>query len=111
MDTLRVTIEAPAGHYISKVTYSQKGTGSVARIGFASGSGNWTVGGQVLNLGSFGTNPTLSRSHDLSDRQPTRVSVSVTMNLAAFAPPYAGSAALSLSGAEILVETLPLPLQ
>ena len=110
MDTLNLSIRAPYGFYISKVTYNQRGSGSVARIGFAGGAGNWVVAGVPANLGTFGTNPTLSRTVDLSARRLTTVTMSVTVNLSAYATYTSGAASLTLSGADVTVELLPIPL-
>ena len=111
MDTLSFTVTAPEGFFISRITYNQRGSGSVARIGFAGGAGNWTIDGVALNLGTFGTSPALSRSVDLAERKLTTVSLTVTMNLSAFATSSLGSATLTLTGADVLVEIEPLPLQ
>jgi hypothetical protein len=112
MDTLHVTITAAKECYcyISKITYSQKGTGAVARIGFAGGAANWVVEGVAQNLGTFATNPTLSRSMVPAGR-PTTVSMSVTVNLSSFATSSLGAASLLLREADVLVEVLPLPLE
>jgi len=110
MDTINLSIRAPYGFYISKVTYNQQGTGSVARIGFAGGAGNWVVAGVPRNLGTFGTNPTLSRTVDLGARRLTSLTMSVTINLSACATQTSGSATLALTGADVTVELLPLAL-
>lgn len=111
MDTLNVRIEAPDGFYISKITYNQRGGGSVVRIGFIGGAGTLVVNGQGTNLGTFATAATLSRSVNLTGRNLTTVAVSVSVNLSAFATASLGAATLSLTGADLLVELLPLPLQ
>ena len=110
MDTLNVSIRAPWGYYISKVTYSQQGTGSVARIGFAGGAGNWIVAGVPANLATFGTSPTLSREMDLDARRLTSLTMSVTINLSAYATATSGAASLALTGADVEVELKALPL-
>jgi hypothetical protein len=111
MDTINLSIRAPFGFYISRVTYSQRGIGTVARIGFAGGAGNWMIAGVPANLGTFGTNPTLSRTVDLSARRLTTVTMAVTINLSAYAAATSGAATLALTGADVTVQLLPLPLQ
>jgi hypothetical protein len=111
MDTINLSIRAPFGFYISRVTYSQRGIGTVARIGFAGGAGNWIIAGVPANLGTFGTNPTLSRTVDLSARRLTTVTMAVTINLSAYAAATSGAATLALTGADVTVQLLPLPLQ
>jgi hypothetical protein len=110
MDTLNVVITAPAGYYISSVTYNQQGSGFISRTGFAGGAGTLVVNGQGTSLGVFATNPTLSRTVNLMGRNLTTVSVSVSVNLSAFATVSLGSATLSLTDAEIVVGLSPLSL-
>lgn len=110
MDTINVAVRAPFGFYISRVTYRQRGSGSVARIGFAGGAGNWVVAGVPANLGTFSTNPTLSRTMDVSAKRLTSLNLSVTINLSAYATATSGSATLTLTGADVTVELLPIPL-
>lgn len=110
MDTISFRVEAPAGYYISKITYAQAGTGSIARTGKASGGATWVVGDYAGNLGLFGTNPTLSRTMDLTGMNMTFVPVSITNALFAYATPYLGSASVAVTSAEVLVELELLPL-
>lgn len=111
MDTLDVVIEAPSGYYISSVTYSQQGTGFVSRVGFTGGAGTLTVNGRSTSLGVFATNPNLAtRTVNLTDQNLTKVTVSVAVNLSAFATPSLGTAIVSLTGADIVVGLAPLPL-
>ena len=67
------------------------------------------MGTTLAPLGIFGTNPTLSGTIDLTDQFLTTVPVSITVGLHAFSTPTLGSATVSLSGAEVDVELLPLP--
>jgi len=108
MDTISFRVVAPEGYYIAKVTYSQRGTGVVLRTGRAAGTTNWIVGKIVADLGAFATNPTLSDTIDLSASRLTEVPVSITNSLFAFSTPLLGSATVSLSGADVIVELLPL---
>lgn len=108
MDTISFVVEAPEGFYISKITYSQRGIGSVIRTGSASGGGNWIVGDTTANLGTHGTNPTWTRSMNLEGKKLTRVPVSITSSLFAFSTPTLGAANVSILGAEVSVELAPL---
>ena len=110
MDTISFQVEAPAGFYISAITYSQQGTGSIARTGKAYGGVSWVVGDQAGSLGFFGTNPTLlPRTIDLTGMNKTVVPVSITIALFAYATPYLGSASLEVSSADVVVDLQPLP--
>jgi hypothetical protein len=107
-DTISFRIEAPAGFYVSKVTYQQRGTGSMYRTGKAAGAATWVVGGIAAELGVFGTNPTLSGTIDLTGKNLTSLSVSITDALFAYATPSLGSATVEITGADVTVELLPL---
>src|SRR5262245_36910426 len=109
MDTISFLVEAPPGFYVARITYSQKGTGSLSRSGRAAGGTQWTVGAAAIDLGTFEINPTLSASIDLTGQLGTVYPVSITTSLFAFALPQVGSAAVTLTSAEVLVELLPLP--
>jgi hypothetical protein len=108
MDTISLRIEAPSGFYISKITYSQSGSGSAYRTGKASGAANWVVADYAANLGTFSTNPTTSQTVDLTGLNLTVVPVSITNALFAYATPTSGSATVSITGAEVVVEVTPL---
>ncbi len=107
-DTISFKIEAPRGYYVTKITYTQKGSGSVVRTGGASGVATWVVGGYAYNLGTFGNNPSLTKSLDLSRLRWTSVPVSITTALFAFSTPQLGSATVSITSAEVLVEVKPI---
>jgi hypothetical protein len=109
MDTISVKIAAPAGYYIAKVTYTQRGTGVVLRTGKAAGGTTWTVGDVSRPLGTFGTNPALTGTVNLTGQNRTVVPVSVTTSLFAFATPSLGSASVQVTGADLSVQLLPLP--
>lgn len=109
MDTIGFTVKAPEGSYIAKITYSQRGTGSISRTGKISGGASWIVGSAAVPLGIFGSNPTITNSIDLTEQYQTTLPVSITVGLHAFATPTLGSATVSLSGADVEVELLPLP--
>jgi hypothetical protein len=104
MDTIRFRVNAPAGYYIAKITYTQRGTGTAERTGKVSGGAHWVVGDFALNLGGFTTTPGMSRTVDLTGRNLTTVPVSITASLSAFATPQLGSATLALTGADVYVQ-------
>lgn len=52
-DTISFVVEAPSGYYISTITYTQRGTGAIARSGKATGSSQWVVDNQPEDLGVF----------------------------------------------------------
>jgi hypothetical protein len=108
MDTISFKINAPSGFYISRITYTQKGSGSVVRTGKASGGSTWVVGDFSYDLGTFGTSPNLTRTLDLRHLRWRSVPVSITTSLFAFSTVQLGSATVSITSAEVLVEVLPL---
>jgi hypothetical protein len=108
MDTIRFRVTAPAGYYIAKITYTQRGVGSQVRTGKVSGGAHWVVGDSAFNLGTFSTTPGLSRTVDLTGRNLTSLPVSITASLFAYATPTSGAAALQLIGADVHVQLLPL---
>jgi hypothetical protein len=108
MDTIRFRVKAPAGYYIAKMTYTQRGTGTAERTGKVSGGAEWVVGDFASHVGTFTTTPGMSRTIDLTGRNLTSVGVSVTASLYAFATPSLGSATLALTGADVHVQLLPL---
>ena len=109
MDTIGFRVTAPAGFYISKISYSQQGGGTVVRTGRAAGMTNWVVDEVAADLGQFATDPSLSGTFDLTDLFLTSVPVSITNSLFAFSTPALGSAEVALTSAEVLVELLPCP--
>jgi hypothetical protein len=107
MDTISFNVKAPSGYYITRMTYTQKGTGSAFGTGKASGQTTWLVGGFAYDLGTFSTKPTRSKSLDLTTLRWSSVPVSITTTLSAYATTSRGSATLSITGAEVLVEVAP----
>jgi hypothetical protein len=107
-DTLSARIHAPEGYYISKVTYSQRGTGFVLRTGRAAGASNWVVDDMADDLGTYATNPSLTRTVDLTGMNKTFVPVSITTGLFAFSTPTLGAAQVAVTSAHITVEVLPI---
>jgi hypothetical protein len=110
-DTIAVRIQAPDGYYISKVTYAQRGTGSVVRTGRAAGASNWVVDDVADDLGAYGTSPSLTRTRDLTGLNKTFVPVSVTTGLFAFSTPQLGSAQVGITSAHIRVEVAPIEVE
>jgi hypothetical protein len=108
MDTIRFRVTAPAGYYIAKITYTQRGVASAVRTGKVSGGAHWVVGDSAFNLGTFSTTPGLSRTVDLTGRNLTSLPVSITASLFAYATPQGGAATLQLVGADVYVQLLPL---
>ena len=109
MDTISFSIKAPAGYYVAKVTYTQRGTGSVLRTGKASGAATWTVGDVTQSLATFSTNPAFTRTIDLTGQNRTTVPVSITNSLFAYATPSLGSAMVHITSADLKVQLLRLP--
>ena len=107
MDTISFKIEAPKGQRISKVIYTQRGTGSQIRLGRAAGATHWVVGEYAAQLGVFGTNPSLVGVADFSAQPQAVVDVSITTGLFAFAAPTSGSASIEVTSAEVQVELVP----
>jgi hypothetical protein len=108
MDTISFRIDAPSGFYVSRITYTQSGSGSALRTGKAAGAATWVVAGRPDDLGVFSTNPARSATIDLGDQRLTSVPVSVSASLFAYATPTSGSATVSVKAAEVVVELLPL---
>jgi hypothetical protein len=108
MDTIRFRVKAPAGYYIAKITYTQRGVGTAVRTGAVSGGAHWVVGDFAFSLGTFTTTPGLSRTVDLTGRNLTSLPVSITTSLFAYATPTSGAATLQVIGADVLVQLLPL---
>jgi hypothetical protein len=109
MDTISFLIEAPHNFYVAKITYTQRGAGTISRTARAAGGVHWVVDGVPADLGLFDTNPTLSGTVDLTGQNKILVPVSITCGLFTFAPPLMGSATISITSAEVLVKLLPLP--
>jgi hypothetical protein len=103
MDTISFKIEAPLGYFVSKVVYTQQGTGSTARNSLEAGGATWVVAGVPGNLGVFSADPSLSVTRDLASSRLTSVPVSITVSL------FASTGSISVTGAGVRVELLPLP--
>src|SRR4051812_34163265 len=81
MDTISFTIEAPAGHFISRVIYAQEGTGATGRTDISAGGATWVVAGIPDDLGVFSNDPNLSGTVDLTSLRLRSVPVSITVSL------------------------------
>jgi hypothetical protein len=103
MDTISFTIKAPTGYFISKVTYTQQGTGLTGRTSVEAGGATWVVAGVAGNLGVFSNDPSLSGTVDLTPLRLTSVPVSITVSL------FASTGSVAVTGAGVHVELLPLP--
>jgi hypothetical protein len=111
MDTISFNVHAPAGQYVSSITYEQTGDASIINVGGASGASNWVIGGEPEHIGSFRTNPSLSQTVPLTDSPLTVVPVSITTGLFAFNPPTdtGGDATVRLTSAKVTVTFAELP--
>jgi hypothetical protein len=103
MDTIGFTIEAPPCQFISKVTYTQQGTGATDRTSVSAGGATWVVAGVPRTLGVFSNDPSLSGAVDLTSLRLTSVPVSITVSL------FASTGSVAVTGAGVHVELLPLP--
>jgi hypothetical protein len=104
MDTISLRITAPAGYFIAKVTYTQRGTGSIVRTGKLLCGGTLVVAESASSLGTYSTSPSRTQTVDLTSRRLTVVPVSITNSLNAFATSSLGSATVTLTGADITVQ-------
>jgi hypothetical protein len=102
MDTISFTVQAPAGFYVSRITYSQQGAGSLLRGSVEAGSATWVVDGRPAVLGVFGSDPTLTATADLTGLNRTSVPVSITLAL------FASTGSVVVNAADVLVEFLPI---
>ena len=102
MDTISFKIKAPLGFYVSKITYTQRGTGFSGRTSSSSGGATWVVAGHSASLGIFSTDPTLIGTANVKAMKLTSVPVSITVSL------FAGSGSVAVTSADVLVEVLPL---
>jgi hypothetical protein len=114
LDTVYVTVQALPGYYLSRITYTQRGTCATARTGMVAGGANWSVDGVAREISRFGSRKCeaaaynapyeLSGSVDLTDVHRSAVSVSITSGLFAFATPNLGFASVSIASADVRIE-------
>ena len=101
-DTISFTVEAPDGFYVAKITYTQRGSGSIFRTSVSGGGATWVVNGRTALLGIFSNNPNLTGTADLTDLQLTSVPVSITDSL------FSATGAMAITSADVVVTLLPL---
>lgn len=109
MDTISFRVTAPAGFYISRLTYSQVGKLSTSRGGGARWAGNWVVDNVAADLAEATccATPKVSRTIDLTGQNKTSLPVSISNALFAHGISVTSGTA-SISRATVLVEVLPL---
>src|SRR6185503_15385291 len=66
MDTISFTVNAPVGFYVSRITFTQRGTGWTCRTCSSGGAATWIVAGHPASLGVFTNNPALSGTADVA---------------------------------------------
>ena len=98
MDTISFTIEAPDGHFISKVIYAQEGIGATGRTDISAGGVTWVVAGIPNSLGVFSNDPNLSGTVDLTSFRLSSVPVSITVSL------FASTGSVAVTGAAVHAE-------
>jgi len=103
MDAINFVAKAPAGFYITRITYTERGTGFTGRTAISAGAATWIVAGRPGSLGVFTNNPNLSRSADLSASRLTTVPVSITLSL------FASTGSVSVTSADVVVTLARLP--
>jgi hypothetical protein len=102
MDTISFKVKAPAGFYVAKIVYTQRGTGSTLRTSVSRGAANWVVNGVSANLGTFTSNPGLVGMVDLTGLKLTSVPVSITDSL------FATTGTVEITSADVVVTLKPL---
>jgi hypothetical protein len=101
MDTITFNVTAPAGFYVAKITYTQRGTGWTCRTCSSAGAAEWVVAGHPASLGVFSNNPALTATADLTALKLATVPVSITDSL------FATTGSVSITGADVRVKLLP----
>ena len=101
MDTISFTVNAPAGFYVAKIIFAQRGSGWTCRTCSSAGAATWVVAGHPASLGVFTNNPTLSGTADLTALKLTTVPVSITDSL------FATTGSVTITGADVVVQLLP----
>jgi hypothetical protein len=101
MDTISFTVNAPIGFYVSRITFTQRGTGWTCRTCSSGGAATWVVAGHPASLGVFTNNPALSGTVDLTALKLGTVPVSITDSL------FATTGSVTITGADVVVQLLP----
>ncbi len=104
-DTISFYIEAPAGHYISKITFTQSGKTSGSRGGRGFRSATWVVADKAYTVPTTASGWT--GSIDLSLKRKTLIPVSITTYLAAYGGTVRSGSA-SASNPVVMVDLAPL---
>ena len=108
-DTISFQVEAPAGFYVSKITFTQSGTTTAGRGGQSFVGALWVVDQDAENLLYSGsTAKTWSGTVNLTGQNKTLVPVAITTYLTAagISPQYSSA---SITNPSVVVEVLPLP--
>ena len=105
MDSFSFRITAPAGYYVSKVTFTQNGTSGGSRGGAGYRAATWVVDDEAFPVSSTTTG--WEAIVDLSLQRKSVVPVSITTFLAAFGITVVSGSA-SASSPAVVVELLPL---
>jgi hypothetical protein len=100
-DTIAFDVKAPTGYYVSKITYSQFGSGSTLRTSVEMGSATWVVAGHAASLGDFRSDPGLSGTADVAALRLQVVPVSITLSLAA------STGSITVTSANVFVQVAP----
>jgi len=101
MDTISFTVNAPVGFYVSRITFTQRGTGWTCRTCSSGGAATWIVAGHPASLGVFTNNPALSGTADVAALKLVTVPVSITDSL------FATTGSVSITGADVVVTLIP----
>lgn len=108
-DTMCMLVTAEEGYYLSALTYSQGGGGSISRVAGASGVTTFVVNNAPAPGQGFSTNPSFARRVDFTDQGLTSVQFCVTTSLFVWAAATSGSAAVAVGASSVVAELLPLP--
>ena len=107
MDTISFLIEAPAGYYISKVTFTQSGSTTGSRGGEAFLGATWVVNERAAVVPYSAITRQWSASVDLTGQNKTVVPVAITTSLTAGGISPQSSTAIA-SNPSVVVEIQPL---
>jgi hypothetical protein len=101
-DTISFVVTAPAGYRITRITYTEGGTGFTSRTAISMGAATWVVAGNPFSLGVFTNDPTLSRTLDLTAARMSQFKVSITVSL------FASTGSVAVTSANVLVGLAPM---
>lgn len=100
-DTISFVVQAPAGFYIAKITYTQRGTGWTTRGAVEAGSTNWVLADFPSTVGTFTSNPNISKTATFVSKRSS-IQVSITTSL------FASTGSVAITGADVVVTLAPL---